>query len=1165
MGNFGKRILIILLAAVAFVTLALVGNAYQQAERVHKVSKSNSVVYQGSYDGKSYELTKEEIWKAMVNSDAMDNVVEILNMYLLESVINSVSTEEIAAKKEYLIYGTNDADTIAEYSKAENSESNEKLMKAFTDKMAVLGYSENGGEGHDIEDYCKYLVACDKYARYRLENEKSISGTTYDLKDETLKEDLEDGYKDTYAIAIKFYSEADAKSFVITDDSNLCVVSSEIRYYTGDSKYKVKSVKNVLATTQEDAVNYVEQSGAKVPNTSYVSTTTDEDGNTVYETLDKTIYDNITEFDQEVIWKSSETTASAVYALFWDESNQKWISKKVAMYVEQTDPDTGETLTDETTGETLKELEKLTSFTTRSFTYIKPYNEQTSFTSSNSISLSDAEFLRLYIYLYNNYYTQHLGKSVPELVDNTAFDLTNEELIAELKELGYAVVNDTIRKYVGNEEYVVEGSEDGYPTYKQYAISDSSKVNIPNYKIKYKEDQVTPDLDSDNNFQYELDSDGNKIPNDDKKAIADVTEFTLENTIEINAAQLYALYIQLVAKSENLLYNYEDVNASRSTFATKLFETLSANTKGGAYLKSYSSVESSSSSSDPYYLIFKLSDSTKEEKEPTAEELAKLKEDKIQEYLTATGFVDACMAELRAEAGMVTYDKFFAFDYESSIVYNSSSNTYGAKEDDIEDYFKTKGYKAKKVAALTKKVKVESLGINKGKYTVTSDELYNYSMEYSAASYITSAASTKILTEVMPEFTQIHGNSKDYLTSKNWLMELYAQTIQNYNYQYEYYKQLYAAYGYSYYDSLDEYLNGYGARSYDDIVVQLEKSTMKNVLIYKEMVGALNTTTLTEYGKSVLTNANEKFASYTKDYMDLDVNHLLIGIDLDEDGSPDDYDDFLASIEDGSVKLTANGIDPITAIEYEALVDELYALIKAYVGKNSTSLSTVTSALSSIVTEYNDSSRVDGDYAEFKAYGLTLKNETFEVSQSTLENYDKAFQKALVKLQEKLVRVDNDLLGYSLYDGLCRSSFGDHLILAAPCDSLVAPSFAFAEKDAANPVYAAGTENENDEISESQAVLYLQQQIYTNLFGSTDKPEEKAAKSGYTDFYYPNLPTTLTNDIADLYGEYYDLLLDSSNSYHSTYLILKHLVNDNNAYKSSLETLLNIYKEQIFE
>ena len=71
MGNFGKRLLIILLAVTVVVALAVGGNAYQNRNKNHKVSKDSAVVYEGQYNNVSYKVTKGDVWKTMLSSSPM--------------------------------------------------------------------------------------------------------------------------------------------------------------------------------------------------------------------------------------------------------------------------------------------------------------------------------------------------------------------------------------------------------------------------------------------------------------------------------------------------------------------------------------------------------------------------------------------------------------------------------------------------------------------------------------------------------------------------------------------------------------------------------------------------------------------------------------------------------------------------------------------------------------------------------------------------------------------------------------------------------------------------------------------------------------------------------------------------------------------------------------
>ena len=79
MGNFGKRILFVLLAVALVVALAVVGNAFQQRNKDHAVSKAKTVVYSGSYEGLNYSITKADVWTNIVHSSPLSTINEMLD------------------------------------------------------------------------------------------------------------------------------------------------------------------------------------------------------------------------------------------------------------------------------------------------------------------------------------------------------------------------------------------------------------------------------------------------------------------------------------------------------------------------------------------------------------------------------------------------------------------------------------------------------------------------------------------------------------------------------------------------------------------------------------------------------------------------------------------------------------------------------------------------------------------------------------------------------------------------------------------------------------------------------------------------------------------------------------------------------------------------------
>ena len=1165
MGNFGKRVLITFLGVLIIVVLAIGGNAIQQRDKSHKVSNAKQVVYSGSYNGLSYEITKKDVWTNILYSSPMSTVEEMIDRKLLASFIeNANDATKLANKKNYLIYGTNDEETIAKYQA--NAETNAKLLKTFENRLTVLGYTENGAEGHTVNDYLKLMVAYDDYAEYRINEGLAIGSLTTDLSDETLIADYKKGYKDTLAVSIKFSSNDEAKA--VYKAQNLAVVGSRLRYYVGNEKY-------VLA--KDDDGSYYLNDDFTVDYYEMEVTLADDSKVTV-----KVPNGNLKKTDGEYVWDNNRTA----WTIDGDATEYHFV------------------LEDDVYDEENQNYSTEAEFKSSA----KAYDDVDTFTTSNTAVLSPNTWMILYTRMYNEVYSQTRTMLPTAMLTETDFfnamgldytsgkisDADMVKLNEALMEYGLVCINYTvegteyqkIRKYVGDSEYVLKleddqvVSKDGYVTeYKQF-----NDTNIPNYKLVVDENG-DPVLDSNDKFQYKLDNNGERVPNDDKKSIKEQTTFDLTNTIECNQISLYSAYLNMYNDYEydawsvaytdlaegvykNLLYVYSDISSSRANFATQVFSTLTYDQSAtGSFLAQPTSI-SGSEHVTPYYLIMKLGNSTITE-DPSEEKLAELKADKIKTYLQTSGVVDTAMAELRKEAGLVLFDEYFGYEYENSIAYNSSSNTYGPS--DTKDYYKVKSYKAKKLAQTTKEVDVN--GTKVAKMTITSDDLYDFAMSQSASSFIATTALNKVLL-TMEDFAKIHGKSTNYLTSKNWKMVEYAEATQNYNYYYEYYASLYKQYGYDYYDSVNQFLYEYGSRNFDDMVLSFERGTMRNVFIYNALVGDLfaNTndsyvTTLSNYATSSTDPTgkttdsylfhSEKFTDLYDKYFDINVDHVLINVDFDEDGTPDDYNKFLETFDETTGEssfLRKADQSVLTKADWDALISKLEGMIYDFIDQDENWGKGYISDIDEFVDEYLESSIVDGDYKEFKKVGISVTYESLgEVTPSNKTNYVQEFQDGLDEVYEKLARVDEKLLGYSMSDHLTKTEFGLHFIIETAGSNYEKANFKYTDDN-----YGEALKNDNENVSDAQIALYILQKVYTNIFGDTDNPEKNAG------FNYPTLPASVTNAFSLYYDTYINTVLDSSNTYHSNYIMLLTLVNENSEYTEQFKQLLDIYYSVLF-
>ena len=105
--------------------------------------------------------------------------------------------------------------------------------------------------------------------------------------------------------------------------------------------------------------------------------------------------------------------------------------------------------------------------------------------------------------------------------------------------------------------------------------------------------------------------------------------------------------------------------------------------------------------------------------------------------------------------------------------------------------------------------------------------------------------------------------------------------------------------------------------------------------------------------------------------------------------------------------------------------------------------------------------------------------------------------------------------------------------------------------------------NDTKEITPAQVALYIQVTLLSNIFGSTDLPKEKAKLSGF-DNYFPEMPNDLYSKISNVYGEYLALVLDTQNTYNSSYIISSEMAENPGNYKNNIDAVVKTYETVIY-
>ncbi|MBP5343243.1 hypothetical protein J6Y73_04895 [bacterium] len=1170
MGNFGKRILIVSIVVIAIVCLILVGNAIQQSEKIHKVNNGKEVVYSLNSD---INVTREDLWKSIINtSNSVDTVVDMLNNKLLESVMEDLNAEKLSNKRLQLKYGVSSEEALEKL----DPQTKQELEKTYENRLAVLGVTD--------DEYVKTMASYDEYARSLLENDEDgvvvIGSKTIDLSESALKEEWLKGYNETEALIIRFYSEKDAKDYL--EDYNVgtgfAVVEgdgfSELRYYCGDSKYMpVRDAFDEYTLTEDEFGDLVVVpevvDGHTVP---YAYILRDGSGKPIWDsTYNGFVAGQSERTGQNTTTSIAETPTKAgekyyVIREYTGVGNYNWQAELVKESVED--------------GDEFKWIDATTVDVIVDEMYLS-YDEaleQNDITLFNTAALSSQQIFNYYVDLYNDYYALQNRSAVNS-------NITEAEVLAlitnndDIKQYGYVIVDGHITKYVGNEEYVVdfENSTGGNLVYKRATANDR---NIPNYRITLNEDG-TPLMGSNNDFVYELDENGDYqflgTP------IEEATSFEIGvNCIDVAKQELFSLASLLRTESRNELgVNYDELVKSMPALATEIFVSKS----GSFFLTAPKEIKEVASDangneivrSNFWYLIYKLTPSDRSAAQWNEDVYKEFKASEIEEYVANQSLVQMALAELRKEAGIRLFDKFYSIDYRNLLlVGNDNSNTYGFNNTtQITEWFDAASYKAGKLAELTKEVTFKANGgkeYKTSKMKITAGDVVDYCLVHSPASYITRAVLEKRLL-TMDEFKTIHGatyDKIDYLTSKNWKQTEYRDATENVANNYNYYAQMYAYYGLSFnYESVDEFLYSYGARTYDSLVLSLEKNTMRSVYLADYYLDNFNVNLNEPFTPNANFNAlMEDINSISDNYFNALVDHILVYVDFDLDGNIDEYYDQ----ETGKYVVTKLENKPgIENDDWEDILDELYDRITDYIDRDGSMAADNADVLDTLITDFSEASRAKDEYGHYedifgkaKDYGICLKHESLgEINSTSMKSYAKGFQTGLWETKAKYDASDKQLREYGLSGTFYDTEFGTHLIVLRKSANYER-DFMYTNEDGSLDGYTtAAILNDTKEITPAQVALYIQVTLLSNIFGSTDLPKEKAKLSGF-DNYFPEMPNDLYSKISNVYGEYLALVLDTQNTYNSSYIISSEMAENPGNYKNNIDAVVKTYETVIY-
>ncbi len=562
--------------------------------------------------------------------------------------------------------------------------------------------------------------------------------------------------------------------------------------------------------------------------------------------------------------------------------------------------------------------------------------------------------------------------------------------------------------------------------------------------------------------------------------------FDDDNTAVLNDAELldvfigmyndlYGAYRETIATGattgdlediEGLNVSYDDLNAVNADLASFVFAELPAMSDDDSDVPpyTYKPMRYYYAQDSFYYLILNVNKAEKVDLSGFDGDKSDLESllttevydevlDVLQEKTLTDQFIAQRMAELRSDHGFTINDYYLGIDYQR----------YDADYENTET-----GH--------------ESIVATYDDVTITADDFFAQAMEKNAALYTIYAAIDPLLMDTY--FTDVYCPGEDTcdFESAGEKMDEHRDLLDQLETQFGE-SQLVLHY------TFGEYLYlAYGAKSKDDMIKEYYvKSVLQPYLIFEDMM-ADDHAVLSDYLYPLI----EKNYNH---YFNLDVTHLLIYVDRDEDGTPDDRESFV------------EGLDDVTAYENKLAAFEI--AIRDYLNDDHTLLD--------FVEMYDEVSLNDADFGPFKRYGFMVKRENLTQSTSLTYakaqgSFDSAFVDALEDMYNDYVLSENEDKDSMLSTELVKTVFGNHLIRVEKGNMFERPSatFIMSYDDEQNPLFDEGFVNVSDKLTLEQLIL-MTRADFTEIVD--ENPELIEAIYG---FEVPEVPEEL-DDVRDAF------------------------------------------------
>ena len=468
--------------------------------------------------------------------------------------------------------------------------------------------------------------------------------------------------------------------------------------------------------------------------------------------------------------------------------------------------------------------------------------------------------------------------------------------------------------------------------------------------------------------------------------------------------------------SDVATYSHEDMTFNKQQgdpnieYAVYLFDTLDL-TREDIIQYSYN-VQSIGTAS---LIAYKISEEPRTDFEDlTTQRVDELIEELAKFYVTE-GNIEIVMKEKRDEVGLEIFDPLMKLKYkfDAGVSYDNEGD--------------------------------KSIIATFGDVEITADDLYEYMEARVGTFYSIELTKVKWLVQ-SADYVDVYGDERDYMNNKTDKMAEHRDELRTI-------KSTFSGNGYASY--------GFSSNEYtweEFLFLAFTATTENKVLEQLFVVPSIQPSLI--YPSLEYSSVSDFITEQVDNYFSLNVIHILMYVDYDNDFEPDSFDDLLADF-DAAEETEFN----LLKVAFENLILDKYT---------NDNLST-----EQIVDEFQDSliDDVDNEWAIFKQYGFKLMTEPLSLDGGSI-NYinssmlDESFKESLKRIYDVYVRPENEDLDEYVDTQLTTTDFGLHLIIATPGSNFEQPT-AFFEVDAANPdAYSNGSANTEVTPTEAQILLY---------------------------------------------------------------------------------------------